>query len=207
MPSVTEEARARLRETRRTAAPRRPSWSPPAVCDFARGRRVLAFDASLSNTGWVLFIITDREVVVERKGTIRPGCAGNGYLGTWQRAGILRGELYREDLVYPCMRNPEVLKAVEAPPVGVGMHRTESSLMAGAVVWMECDECEDISPVRVSRVLLGDARIRSDGRKPAVRKAVARYVPAAAGRTWNEHERDALSVGLVRLFGLREEQS
>jgi hypothetical protein len=56
----------------------------------------------------------------------------------------------------------------------------------------------------VSAVLLGDPKTKSEDRKAAIKEAVCRYIPEAAGRTWNEHTRDALSVGLTRLFDLRE---
>lgn len=199
-----EETRARLLEARRSAAPGRTSWTPPVIGDFAHDRRILAFDASLSNTGWVVFIITNNRVIVEGKGTIRPKCSDGGYLGTWQKAAFLRRRLGEEPLIARYARDPEVLRAVEAPVVGGG-HRKESSLIAGMTVWMECDDCEDVSATSVSAVLLGDARIRSEVRKPAVKAAVLRFVPEAAGRDWNEHERDGMSVGLVRLWKLKQE--
>jgi hypothetical protein len=176
------------------------------IADFAEGCRVLAFDASLANVGWVVFIITGESVIVEAHGTIRPKQDDSGYMGTWQRARGLKRGLWEAGLVVRYMRCTDVLKAVEAPVVGAG-HRKESSLIAGMTVWMECDACAVISATHVSAVLLGDPRIRSDVRKPAIREAVCRYVPEAAGRSYNEHERDALSVGLVRLFDLEEEAS
>ena len=65
-------------------------------------------------------------------------------------------------------------------------------------------KCAVVSPTHVSAVLLGDPKIRSEQRKPAIKAAVARYVPETAGRDWNEHERDGLSVGLTRLYDMRE---
>jgi hypothetical protein len=199
--TVTEEARLRLRATRK-AAPQRPAWHPPALTDFAPHVRVLAFDASLVNVGWVVLIVTDR-VIVEAHGTIRPEARDDGYMGTWQRASHLRKRLWEENLVLRYMRDPGTEKAVEAPIVGSG-HRTESSLIAGMTVWMESDPCAVISPTHVSAVLLGDPKIKSAERKPAIKAAVCRYVPEAAGRDWNEHCRDGLSVGLTRLHDLKE---
>jgi hypothetical protein len=166
---------------------------------------VLAFDASLVNTGWVAMLSRGDRVVVEAHGTIRPSDHGEqGYMATWERALGLQKALRETGLVTRFARDPDVLLAVEAPPVGPG-HRKESSLVAGMTVWMLGPrKCAVISPTHVSAVLLGDPRIRSAGRKPAIKAAVCRYVPEAAGRNWNEHERDALSVGLTRLFDLRE---
>lgn len=202
---TAEETRQRLRvgaAAARKSAPQRPAWHPPGITDFVPDVRVMAFDASLTNVGWVVLVVRDR-VIVEGKGTIRPKSEDDGYMGTWQRAWHLRKRLWEENLILRYMLNPDVLKAVEAPIVGPG-HRPESSLIAGMTVWMEADHCEVISPTHVSAVLLGDPRIRSAERKPAIKAAVCRYVPEAAGRDWNEHERDGLSVGLIRLFDLRE---
>jgi hypothetical protein len=198
--TVVEETRQRLRATLKT--PPRPVWRPPALADFARDVRVLSFDASLANVGWVLMMVRDR-VIVEGYGTIRPEHQDTGYMETWQRARHLRAALLGCPLIAVNLRNPDVLKAVEAPPVGAGLHRTESSLVAGMTVWMESDRCEDVSATHVSAVLLGDPKIKRDERKPAVRKAVTSYVPEAAGRGFNEHVRDGMSVGLTRLFDLK----
>jgi hypothetical protein len=201
--NVTEDTRTRLRAARK-AAPARPAWHPPAVTDFAEDTLVLAFDASLVNTGWVAMLARDDRVIVEGHGTIRPSDRGEqGYMATWERAlGLQRG-LREAGLVTRFAKDPDVLLAVEAPPVGPG-HRKESSLIAGMTVWMlGPGKCAVISPTHVSAVLLGDPRIKSTERKPAVKEAVCRYVPEAAGRNFNEHERDALSVGLTRLFDLK----
>ena len=94
--------------------------------------------------------------------------------------------------------------AVEAPSVGGG-YRTESSLVAGLTVYrLAPRKCVPVSATHVSAVLLGDPRIESKKRKGAIKEAVARYAPETAGRDWNEHERDALSVGLTRLYDMRE---
>jgi hypothetical protein len=184
----------------------RPPWHPPAVTDFAEDRRVLSFDASLANVGWVVFIVSGGKVLVEAHGTIRPSDRGEkGYMGTWQRALSLQEGLWEAGLITRYVKDPDVLLAVEAPIVGSG-HRTESSLVAGMTVWLTAaSRFAVISPTHVSAVLLGDPKIRSTERKPAIRAAVIRYVPEAAGRNWNEHERDSLSVGLTRLFDLKEE--
>ena len=200
MTTITEQARQQLR-ARRTA-PARPPWHPPAVTDFMPGLRMLAWDASLANAGWVMFQVTSR-VEVEAHGTIHPAQEGDGYMGTWQRMKSLQSALWDHPHLIRWMQDPGILKALEAPPVGGG-HRKESSLIAGGVVWGECDECAVIVPTHVSAVLLGRPRILKAERKPAIKAAVLRFVPEAASRGWDEHQRDALSVGLTRLCDLRE---
>jgi hypothetical protein len=197
-------ARQQLHEARKSV-PAKPPWSPPAVTDFLPETRILAFDASLVNVGWVVLVVKDR-VVVEGHGTIHPGDHGEaGYMATWQRARGLKAAL-RETVVARYIRDPETLKAVEAPPSGGGLHRVESTLIAGMTCWMECGaDCAAVSATHVSAVLLGDHQISSRERKPAVKAAVLGYVPEARGRGWDEHQRDALSVGLTRLFDLKEE--
>lgn len=199
--TAIDDARAQLR-ARRTA-PAKPPWRPPGISDFFPDMQVLAFDASLANVGWAMFIVRGGKVLIVAHGTIHPQQASDGYMGTWQRARDLKRGL-REAGLDGYMRYPGVLKAVEAPLVGGG-HRKESSLIAGMTVWMDCDECDVISATHVSAVLLGDPKIRSAERKAAIKAAVLRYVPEAQGRGWTEHERDALSVGLTRLWDLRQE--
>jgi len=195
-----EDMRGQLRARR--AAPAKPPWHPPAVTDFMPGLRMLSWDASLANVGWVLFQVTSR-VEVEDHGTIHPRQSDDGYMGTWQRMKDLRDSLWDHPDLIRWMSDPGILKAVEAPPVGGG-HRKESSLIAGAVVWSECDACAVIVPTHVSAVLLGRPRILSAERKPAIKAAVLRHVPDAASRGWDEHQRDGLSVGLTRLYDLRK---
>lgn len=200
--TVIGETRERLRAAR-SAAPQRPAWHPPALEDFLRGVTIAAFDASLVNTGWVVLRGWMGGIDVFGHGTIRPKTKAIGYMATWERA-LLLDEALQDTLAMAFIRQESTLMAVEAPSVGGG-HRTESSLMAGFTVWrLAPDRCEPVSATRVSAVLLGDPRIKSAERKPAIREAVCRYVPQASGRDWNEHERDGLSVALTRLFDLKE---
>lgn len=200
--TTTEEIRSQLRARR--AAPAAPPWHPPALEDFLPGRATIAFDASLLNTGWVVLRAWATGIEIFWHDTIRPKTEATGYMATWERARLLEEGLWEAGLVVRWIRDPNVLMAVEAPSVGGG-HRTESSLVAGLTVWRQApDKCERVSATHVSAVLLGDPRIKSEDRKQAIKLAVARYVPETAGRDWNEHERDALSVGLTRLYDMRE---
>jgi hypothetical protein len=201
-PDVIEGARAQLRT--RKPAPVRPQWNPPALVDFLPLKAIIAFDASLLNTGWASVMSYGNRLDVLGHGTIRPKTPATGYMATWERARLLEQGLWDAGLVVRFIRCDDVLMALEAPSVGGG-HRTESSLVAGLTVWQHAPgKCAVVSATHVSAVLLGDPKVKSEQRKPAIKEAVARYVPESAGRDWTEHERDALSVGLTRLFDLRE---
>jgi hypothetical protein len=197
---MVEEARRRLQA--RKTAPARPPWRPLVAADLQPGVRVLAFDASLANVGWALAWAEPDKVHVSAHGTIRPKARDDGYMGTWRRAAELRAALLGDGLFYAHARSGSPV-GVEAPVVGGG-HRTESSLVAGLMVWQTFDEVQVVSATHVSAVLLGDSKIKSAERKPAVKAAVCRLVPEAAGPDWNEHGRDAVSVAVTMLHDLKE---
>jgi hypothetical protein len=173
---------------------RAPQWAAPQPADFSP-LQVIAFDPSLSSTGWVKLWVArltpeHREIIAEAKGTLRVRTAVNGYLGTYEKASRMKAmieeTLWREaDLRFP----PAV--AWEAP--AVRGHRLESSLIAGYLVYEASHRAGlAVSANHASWQLTGDP---SHG-KAAIREAVARYVPESAGRLWNEHERDALAIAL-----------
>jgi hypothetical protein len=190
--SRLDEARARLQD--RKTAPEPPPWRFPVMDDFYQALRVLAWDATLSHCGWCLLEVLGGEVAVHAKGCINPKTPRTGFFETWDKAYELRWHLTEILEAYPHEH-----RVIEAPSVGGG-YRTESSLIAGMLVWMERPKlCTVVSATRVSSVLLGDPRIPSEVRKPAIRKAVIRLIPAAVGRDWNEHIRDAAATGLTHL--------
>lgn len=191
-----EHLRARLRDGR-PAAPE--PWRPPGCDSFRQFRHVLAFDATLTNCGWAQLMVAYGKVVVIARGTIRPETGETGYLATWDKAGQLYRELAAVIGKRTAVAGPKPHIVVEAPSVGGG-HRTESSLIAGGLVWMASEQqVTAVSATHVSAVLLGDARIRSEQRKRAIKEAVVRLCPEAAGRTWDEHQRDAVATGLTYL--------
>lgn len=201
-PSVLDDYRSQLRARAQKAEAAAPEpWRFPDALDFCPNRYVLAFDATLTNCGWAFFCVCLGQVSVIDKGTIRPKTAEVGYLGTWDKADQLRREV--DGLVRRWKAaDPRTRIVVEAPSVGGGS-RTESSLIAGMLVWSgRSGECAVVSATHVSSVLLGDPKIKSAPRKKAVKEAVVRLYPPAAGRDWNEHERDSLATGLVHLYDI-----
>jgi hypothetical protein len=202
--TAIDDSRALLRARAQKAEAAAPEpWRFPEPWEFRPNRYVLAFDATLTNCGWVVFAIILGEVTVLDKGTIRPKTDQKGYLETWDKADQLRSGI--EALVNRWQRtDPEILIVVEAPSVGGGS-RTESSLIAGMLVWSgRRARCAVVSATHVSAVLLGDPRMKSALRKKAVKEAVIRLYPPAAGRDWNEHERDGLATGMVHLYDTRK---
>jgi hypothetical protein len=198
-PSAIDDSRALLRaraEKARAAAPE--PWHFPTLEEFRPNQYVLAFDATLTNCGWVVFAVILGQVTVLAKGTIRPKTGERGYLETWDKADQLRSEI---EALIDRWRNTEALIVVEAP--AVSGNRTESSLIAGLLVWSgRRSRCSAVSATHVSAVLLGDPKMKSAPRKKAVKDAVVRLYPAAAGRDWNEHERDSLATGMVHLYDI-----
>jgi Holliday junction resolvasome RuvABC endonuclease subunit len=187
----------RLASSRRKIV--KEAWEPPRRADFAPGQPVMAFDASLSNTGWVLLSVTYGGLFVHAKGTIRPQTELTGYRETWRKAVILRQSL--DEMSHVAIGASHI--AAEAPMVAGG-HRTESSLVAGlqVVQWAAPRPVTDVGATHVSSVLLGSGRVPREERKAAIKAAVARYIPGSADRSWNEHERDAAAVGLTHLHDL-----
>lgn len=189
-------AQLRARKTRPVPDP----WHFPGVMEFLAAQRVLAFDATLSHTGWVLLEVSSGKIHVLHRGIINPSTARRSFLETWDKATYLRDALTG---VYTAVAGPDYQTAVEAPSVGGG-HRTESSLIAGLQVFQSRPAVVPVHVAHISKLFLGDGRVRSEDRKPAIREAVCRLIPDAASRKWNEHQRDAASVALTHLHDERK---
>ncbi len=176
-----------------------PPWQPPQLGAFPQGAEALAFDPSLSSTGWAWLRVAESRVQVLNKGTIRSATAETGFMGTYQRAHCIARELagiFRAVPLYVNHETAQVYRAWEAPSVGGG-HRTESSLIAGYLVWEASRGAGTaVQANHVSSLLCGNPRHD----KKEIAAAVARYIPESATRQWNEHERDAAAVGLARLL-------
>lgn len=192
--AVLSEVHSQLQRGKRPAP---PPWQPPLVGTFRNRMPVRAWDATLGHCGWVIIERVDREVLVRDKGTIHIDTELTSYLGTWERARLLRAEVRELMDSYPCL--PDV---VESP--AVRGHRLESSLIAGMTIWLETVSPSGTGAAQVSRthvfaVLTGNPRLKSAEGKKAVKAAVARYVPESATRKWDEHQRDALAAALTYL--------
>jgi hypothetical protein len=146
--TVIDDARSRL-QGRKQPAKGEP-WRFPLLDDFAQGVQVLAFDATLSHTGWILFEVVPARILVRYAGIINPLTELTGYRATWDKARHLKAGL---DSVILQHGGGGVHRVVEAPSVGGGS-RTESSLIAGMLVWLDWPRaCHDISATHVSAVV------------------------------------------------------
>lgn len=195
MTDIMDQLEAQLASGQR----RKPAWQPPVLDDFAPLVCVTAFDGSLGNAGWVRLDVGAEWVNVKGRGTIRPYTELTGYRGTWDRAIQLERELGEIGTEFALAD----YIAVEAPMVAGG-HRTESSLIAGLMVWRLALPSRrlDVGATHVSHVLLGNAKVPAERRKGEIKAAVARYIPGSASRAWNEHERDAAAIALTVLWDL-----
>jgi hypothetical protein len=190
--TLWDELRGQLAASQLASRP--APWTAPQLADF-RALRVIAFDPSLTSTGWVFLRVrgwTPRDrLVVAAKGTLRVRTELTGYLGTYDKASRMRALIQEVIWREQDLRFPAAI-AWEAP--AVRGHRLESSLIAGLCVYEACGGAGSaISANHASWRLTGSPA--HDKREIAA--AVARYLPETAGRTWNEHERDALAIALT----------
>jgi hypothetical protein len=177
-------------------------WAPPELDDFRRCK-VLAFDPSLSATGWVHLRVSRIEaahrISVLARGTLRIRTAETGYMATYERASRLRclvDEVVWREQHYNW---PSVI-AWEAP--AVRGHRLESSLIAGLQVYEASHRAGTVISANHASSLLCGNPLHD---KQEIAAAVLRYVPGSDARTWNQHERDAAAIALAYSLDLEEE--
>ena len=194
--SVIDEARSQLQGRARK---QQKPWSfPDPRTALLQHHRVLVFDGTLTNAGWVFMENVRDGINVIDKGTLRPETTLTGYEETWEKA-LQLDRLLSSGFFESYARSADSI-VVEAP--AVKGFRIESSLIAGLVIMLHFQGCRiwSVSATHVSAVLLNNPKVVSAQRKPLIRDAVIRLYPGAAGRDWNEHERDGLATGAVHLF-------
>jgi len=177
-------------------------WAPPELDDFRRCK-VLAFDPSLSATGWVHLRVSRigaaHRISVLARGTLRIRTAETGYMATYERASRLRclvDEVVWREQHYNW---PSVI-AWEAP--AVRGHRLESSLIAGLQVYEASHRAGTVISANHASSLLCGNPLHD---KQEIAAAVLRYVSGSDARTWNQHERDAAAIALAYSLDLEEE--
>lgn len=173
------------------------AWEPPGTDDFAEGVPVLAYDGSLSATGWACIARWGSLFVLHGHGTLRVVTELTGFRGTYDKAYRM-SPLIENVYISQVTTRRDTITAWEAPPV-IG-HRTESTLIAGYLVYQACSgRGFAVAANHASKVLTGGPRHD----KKEIAAAVARYVPEALNRNWSEHSRDALAIALTVLWDLR----
>lgn len=193
--SLWEELRAQI--TANGQLPRAELWTPPEGTAF-KPIKVLAFDPSLSATGWahlrVSWVHISAEPLVRfrliAKGTLRVRSTEKGYRGTYDKASRMKALIEETAWRENDLRFPSLI-AWEAP--AVFGHRLESSLIAGFCVYEVSNRVGvTVSANHASYQLTGNP----NHDKGEIAAAVARYVDGTGARTWNHNERDALAIAL-----------
>lgn len=177
-------------------------WQPLVLDDLAQGS-VLAFDQSLSATGWVTMFNGIGGVVVTGAGTLaNMGDPLKGNARTLARSHELRTQV--ESLVWQ-IPPAETFSArvFESPPSAGRSVRPESSLLAAHVLGsvFRPESLTMIQAQHVKKIITGNG----NAKKPEVKKALM-------AMTWivglfmvtNEHQRDALSLALTYLADQKE---
>lgn len=197
---MTLEALGALRD-RRTPEP----W----VCapfDPDPDTLVLAFDQSLASTGWALIQPTHPFLV--EAGMIRTKPPVPGYEGDFQRGVEIQhaaSRLIFDFLIDALDPGMKLIVAHEMPPVGIVEGLGRASLLSGMAI--RCAAAMADTPVvmvgaqRAKHRLTGDR----DATKPQMRQAVLDFWPHLEGtKPWNEHTRDAISLGIVAIEESKE---
>jgi hypothetical protein len=193
-PGIAERVRLMPEKLRPVPSP----WQPPAAEKLAEDIFVLAYDQSLSSSGWAALHRSGSLVCLEGHGTLHVKAELAGHAGTFQKAHRMR--MLMEDIFFswkPCHAGDSCVIAYEATPVAG--RRLESSLLGGFLVHeLSGGTGIAVSPAHASKVLAGTPRHD----KNEIKLAVARYVPEVLNRGWDEHSRDALAVGLTVLWDM-----
>lgn len=155
------------------------------LCDY------LAFDQALGNTGVVA--VKDGDVLWRKTITTAPNHAGTP--GSLDRS-VEYADLVDE--VFGVFKPRLVL--VETPPVGRGMHRPESSLLAAAAICICAHRWgvpwRAVSAQKAKKLLAGNAKAT----KHEVRAAVEVALPGVGKSSpYNEHIVDALALVLCAM--------
>lgn len=135
--------------------------------------RIIAFDQSLSDTGWAL--IQGNEIL--EVGNIRPKTELTGHAGNLEKAEILH---YEACCLFDRLNGYAYPKLViELPPVGNRMMRPESSLLAALAVRLAypiIDGCVMVGAQKAKKRITGTA----NATKKMVREGVLALNPAVS---------------------------
>ena len=158
----------------------------PVVCG-----NVLAFDQALANTGWCLMRPIYPYVI--RTGVIRTD-TDIGHEGNLSRTILVH------DAVKALIDTHLDLVVHETPPVGPGMYRPESSLLAATAIRIAAHDhgvALTMAPAQRAKVrLTGDAQATKADIKAGIKKLWP-HLPILG--PWNEHVRDAIALGIVAM--------
>ncbi|GAA1978966.1 hypothetical protein [Kitasatospora viridis] len=197
-----------VHEIEEQARRRQPTWQAPIPRDFAYGC-VLAFDQTTSNTGTaVITHLPGAGLRIAYTETVRPAeTALTSHEGSYAKAAQIRRGVRQVLARTQPHLGSEPHYVFERP--SVTGHRTDSALLAGLVVYEETDgRAVLVSNRHAKRVLVGPVPKGTTITKRQVKEAVGRYFPEPPpSSSWNEHVRDAIMLGLVHLFDLKQRET
>lgn len=194
-----QELRARIAEQVATKGVRKPSkkvWKPPALTDFAHGR-VLAFDQTLTKTGFSVVVSDYEGLHITEGNVLRPSDRSDlsSFELTLHKAASLGSQL--EALMM--MLGGTVDLAIHEMP-SVHGYRVESSLMAAR----EVRRAAGLARVKVAmvqnqsmRALLNPPEER--GPKKYVKSAIESLIPQDRrhAKSWNQDVADSVGLALT----------
>ncbi len=201
-----EASLAEKAATLRAKAPksRKVIWNRPVPSSFSEGT-VLSFDQTFSKTGWCLVRVEDRSIDVLAKGFIQEPPIPD----TAKFEDILQRSEWMYDRIGHVIRSEVIDRALDGDgftviheaPILHGM-RIEASLLGGFAVRIATRRALGTIPVivenrRMLAVLVPPEERLNQAGKSHITRALLPYWDTRKG--WNEHNRDALALGLTYL--------
>lgn len=169
-------------------------WSLKPIESHFTGR-ILAFDQSLSATGWVMLDCAGGRLTIQAVGMITTGSSNKGTLGSLERADEIgdKAERIIESAV------PDMI-AHETPPSGGGrLMRPEASLMAAVAIRRAAARFM-VQHISMQHAQSGKARFTGQrgADKKDVHAVLRSMLPEIEGfKPNNDNTRDALIVGVL----------
>lgn len=196
--------------TTKSRAKAKPEWREPELTDLAHGRW-LAFDPSLSSTGWVLIDYWGGRVLKVLSAGTLVGRFPEGATG-WAKNFAAAEDLHTQvrNLLRDLADTIDTYVAHEAPPMGGGKFaQPESAIMASlmirrAVLAEPCGRSlwlrPMVRPQDHKRVTCGNPNAKKIEHHKALRVLMERLAPGSTKIVTNEHGRDAFSVGITDMI-------
>lgn len=198
--AMREKVQARKDET---ISRRKKVWTPPDPARFRLGG-VLAFDQTLTNTGYALVYSDHAGLMVVGAGVLEARTSLTGFEETYAKAERLERGI-SEAVRYGALAS---VSAIVHEMPSVQGYRTESSLLAGYLVRRAArDYARGIPVVAVSNLAMKALLLPPGQRdeKKYVRQAVESLIPKERRekpmvQRWNEHVHDAVGLALTFLY-------
>jgi hypothetical protein len=185
----------------RRRAKAKPEWRPPTLADLFVCR-VLAFDPSLSSTGFVDMEFTGTELFVHHGETFTGQIPPNltGWAKDFHAAEDLRRQFYDRLSRY---QGVDVSVAHEAPPLGGGkLASPESAVQASLMLRVAAHDLgmAVLPMVRTQdhkRLTVNQANAKKQDYHRLLKPLLEELSPGCLSIITNEHQRDAAGVGLA----------